>query len=454
MSLTDKDIDQLFREAANSAPQVEFKEAYWDEMNDFLDQEQKNKRGIYSMLSIGILALIGIGSLLLIPNQNKYNNGTLAENIDTPTFRSSDNLFAIDANDKHTKISKRVDEKSSFTSSELDQVDEVKMAVTNKVVASRTITRKSAQASRKPLQQSNAPSLSIPSKSYLSTDKVDKHERRKIETVSVPLVSIDKTNDASVSNPETSANTATSSVLNSEQTENTQIERLSINSPSYLTNSFSNNANGIGDLINAKTLETLKDRLYVELGAGLADNYNDELSGRSMVFNGAINYEFRKNWLRVRTGIGANLTTNVNITYHNAAKVYDFGSRNSSNELVYKDLYDLYLPIEIGAYFNKVSFGVGYKYNFLNHSRAEFSTYDDGGLVENGVYYGLTEGLKENTSSAYFFIERNISGRVDLGIKMGTYLNSRASLSDQFELIGENIDPKYGFVYLKYNFRK
>ncbi|SFT53767.1 hypothetical protein SAMN05216474_1163 [Lishizhenia tianjinensis] len=447
MSLTDKDIDQLFRDAANSAPQVEFKEAYWDEMNAFLDQEEKGKRGIYSMLSVGILALIGIGSLLLIPNQNKYSDGTVAEQVDA-LIATPQNVVAMNAAQQNSTSA--VKKNNAQTTSTL--------AITKTASSSNEET--AVESSENVVLNTKSKKTSVFNTNALTDQMLASSAIAKENTTVVNVKdekAVEETTQV-VKNKELSTPTQNAqpillkATLDPFANLSKKIDRLSVKEPGSLASSFGNSS--ASSLIDFKNIQRLKDRLYIELGAGISDNYNDAIAGRSFVYNGALNYEFRKNWFRVRTGVGVNITTQSNITYTTYAKIYDFGSRNSSNELVYKELYDLYLPIEIGASFNKVSFGVGFKYNFLNHSRAEFRTYQDGALEEEGVYYGLTEGLKQNTSSAYFFVERNLFNRVDLGIKMGTYLNSRAALTEQFDMVGQDINPKYGFVYLKYNFRK
>lgn len=451
MNLTDKDIDKLFRDAANSAPKVEFKDAYWDEMNAFLDQEEKSKRGIYSMLSIGILALIGVGSLLLIPNQNKYNVDVLANRVNSFTQGPKETL-AMNANTKATNVS-QVNTQTSPAVITSKETQVVSTPTANKEVKTKNATSSiSSSVSTTDVTASNQ-----------ANGKSD-NVQNSIQRLST-LKTLKTVNNNS--NSETEANT----VLAATEAKEAPAKNFIATNRTNLLSAIGNNvgqlpfsaaskpnlgsdANTIGDLAKIKSLIRLKDRLYVELGVGLMDNYNDAIAGRSYTYSGALNYEFRKDWFRLRTGVGVSMATNVNLTYTTSAKIYDFGSRNSSNELIYKDLYDVYVPIELGASFKKVSFGLGYKYNFLNHSRAEFRTFNDGALKEEGVYYGLTEGLKQNTSSAYFFIERNLFGNVDLGIKMGTYLNSRAALTEMFDMVGQDMNPKYGFVYLKYNFRK
>ncbi|MDX1445085.1 hypothetical protein [Lishizhenia sp.] len=456
MSLTDKDIDQLFREAANSAPQVEFKDAYWDEMNAFLDQEEKSKRGIYSMLSVGILALIGIGSLLLIPNQNKYDNSVVAEKLDT-FVSTPDNIVALKAAKLKENTSKQ-EVKTAFNKKEArNSITSVNGEKKSILTTQSAVENTNKQVSIKEDKPENFTSPFISAKETSKNEKLSAIAIPEKEITQVQKLTTQETN-TNTNKVDVSENVSPKPVLLKPVADpfanfGKSIERLHVDDQGPLSQTFNPNAD-LSNLLDFKNLQRLKDRMYVELGVGISDNYNSSIAGRSFVYNGALNYEFRKNWLRVRAGIGANLTTNANITYTTDAKIYDFGSRNSSNELVYKELYDLYLPLEIGASFKKVSFGVGFKYNFLNHSRAEFRTYQDGALDEEGVYYGLTEGLKQNTSSAYFFVERNLFSRVDLGIKMGTYLNSRATFTEQLDMVGPNITPKYGFVYLKYNFRK
>lgn len=448
MKLSDKNIDQMFRDAANSAPEVEFKDAYWDEMNAFLDLEEKNKRGIYSMLSFGILALIGVSSLFLVPNENKINQ---------EVFASTVNNFVKDNN-------------------------------VNTLVASKSTIQKTVNSENIVNNDNNAQFAKNTSATLVSNNELDKTSNNAVKRATVSNIeNSDVQNDYSKSlNNIKPSNNSSSSFVQTQKAKNIEFNKFRrqqglVKSPIFSSSEkLENNSNELDNisekisnlpfnseeslaaqtpsvhnaLLSHKMLQRLKDRVYLELGAGLIQDYNSQIEGRSFTFNAAINYEMRKDWFRLRTGVGANINTNTNITYRTEAKIYDFGSRVSSNELIYKDLYDFYIPLEIGASFKSVTFGLGYRYNFLNHSKSEFNTYADGILKEQGTYYGLTEGLKENTSTAYMFIERKLIDRIDLGIKMGTYLNSRTTQSEEFIMQGENIKPTYGFVYLKLNLNK
>src|SRR5690554_7796996 len=95
------------------------------------------------------------------------------------------------------------------------------------------------------------------------------------------------------------------------------------------------------------------------------ENYKTSRPYESGLIDLSLNLEGNFNGIILRTGVGAQHTSNADLILSKKAKVYGFGVTRHQRDLSYQSLFDLYIPLEFGYRINATSFGVGVQANYL-----------------------------------------------------------------------------------------
>ena len=87
MNLNDKNIDQVFRDAAQNSDAPRYDHSYWKEVNSILNNEDKRKRGFILWSVAGsIIAALLVSSLFIV--NDKEADLLVADNIDSSINQS------------------------------------------------------------------------------------------------------------------------------------------------------------------------------------------------------------------------------------------------------------------------------------------------------------------------------------------------------------------------------
>jgi hypothetical protein len=143
-----------------------------------------------------------------------------------------------------------------------------------------------------------------------------------------------------------------------------------------------------------------KWNLYMDLGMGLGqspiqDNTFGSNLTKSLNFGIGITYK-PSNWI-FSAGFDLNTTQFNNLLIRERVKVYGFGVTNFENELVYKSIYQLNLPIQIAYQKNNHMFTVTLNPSYLVSTKMEYQSVSNNEVIVENTMYGYRKGLKSWT---------------------------------------------------------
>ena len=124
MSLEDKHIDELFRNAANQSKAPEYQASYWLEMEAMLNASKKQRKGFMAWSSFGVLLMIALVSILItaVPSEVKYSKLSIDVH---PEISETDLLYT--------------------TPTTIEDIEEVSNSLTPSVIATQSILGKTQQ---------------------------------------------------------------------------------------------------------------------------------------------------------------------------------------------------------------------------------------------------------------------------------------------------------------------
>jgi hypothetical protein len=190
--------------------------------------------------------------------------------------------------------------------------------------------------------------------------------------------------------------------------------------------------------------------IYGKVSGGLMENYKTSKPYGSGLVDISLNLEMNFDGLLLRTGIGAQHTSNADLIVSQRAKVYGFGVTNHQNDLSYQSLFDLYIPLELGYKINATSFGIGAQVNYLLSTGMDLNLYENQNLVNTQKYYGSTDGLNTFSTQGYVWMEHQFNSRFSIGLKIGTNISGRIK-DDAYFNQSSTTNPIYGQVSLRFN---
>ncbi|PHR48098.1 MAG: hypothetical protein COA32_06115 [Fluviicola sp.] len=422
MNLNDKNIDQLFRDAAQNSDAPRYDHSYWNEVNSMLNNEDKRKRG-FLLWSIGgsvIVALL-VSTLFVVNNQN------------------SDVQLADGSSDKSINSGLSISEKNKTVQAGKSQINIDKTNTTNNNISEYPT----------PLAETNTlidSGNNTPSTSKTNKGLMDKGSIKTENTKQLPL------NDRAERNGDTKENPASDAIKKENTTKSGLDENYIVESLSpkivYLSSPEISK-----ELLPFKLQNNKLLKVYTKLSAGLMENYETSRPFQSSLFDLSLNLEFDKDQVLFRTGLGLQATSGADLVVSQRAKVFGFGLTTYQNNLSYQSLYDLYIPIEVGYSLNNTSFGFGTQLNYLLNTTMNYESLENNNVVEKDKFKGFKEGLNSFTAQGYIWLEQKISNRFVAGIKIGTSLNSRINEGRYFNE-SATTNPLYGQLTLRYNLTK
>lgn len=398
MSLNDKELDDFFRDAAQKIPVPAYSSAYWNEFESKLNSEQKKTIGSWAWFSAGSVVVAALCSLLFIGN-NQKDNWVVKNDESTIYNKAGQNNYAL-----QTTLNKKINiTRTSFEEdSTLNEENLFQKKNHTRVTQNRTTN-------------SNNTSTNVVNKSIqLSNEELAK-------TIS-PL------------------NTQKSSIYEDNHGDNLTVKKLN----KTLT---STNATSLKNVLGKNKAW----RFYTQLNLGVSESYNTS-GGRSFTGDVSINTQRSFQKVVIRSGLGIAITTNSDISFYDRTKVYGFSSNLYTRQLSYGNLYEVYIPLELGGQLKGYTFGAGLKTNYLLGTSLDFSSFENEEVVLDESYRNIREGLDDFSFSGYIFVDKVLTERIYLGAKIGSMLTDRFSKENTFEARDYHKNSLFGQVYLKVNF--
>lgn len=456
MNAQNDNLDQLFRDAAQSEKAPLYDDAYWAEMNAMLDQRGNKKRGLIYWTLGGTVAAVSLLVLLFGINNQKatalYTQSELQDTqIEKITENTSSSVKTIAATEKVNaqKEESNIQTKESTiptNSNASNTITDTKSSASNQKNNTNTpssIERNSIVQPNKDLDQNLGENF-IPNKQKTidsANEEVDvknevieenvalQESRLATESISEDEPTLTETSEETVALNEI----AMLPILQRSALETSEIERLKF--------------------MDLKYNPATRIKLYAKLSGGVMENYKTSRPFESGLVDFSINIEANLKNLLIRSGLGVQMTSNADLIVSQRAKVYDFGVSSVQNDLSYQTLFDLYLPVEFGYKYKSTSFGIGIQLNYLMNTKMDLNRYENTKLTASEKIYGNTNGLNRFSTQGYLWLEQGITSRFSLGLKIGTNISGRIKEGKYFNN-SATTNPIYGQISLRYNIFK
>jgi len=415
MNINNKNIDQIFKDAAHAEKAPEYNPVYWEEMSAILDaKDAKRKRFVYWTIS-GASVFVLLLSILFTVNYKDVKETTVLNEIrKVEQSLPKETHSEVEYNNTTSKEKEvNIAENNSFSN---EKVQDLPQTESNNRIENQFF-QSFAEAGKESVLKSSNPQFFDNSNIDLVDDEVDKS----IETKPTKAQDV-----------------------------NWDINKLS---PLQITSIEENTSRKFQpSLFEPKPRPSYS--LYAKVSFGLMENYKTSRPFESGLFDLSLNFEVNTNNLLIRAGVGAQQTSNADLIVSHRKKVYDYGIVEVQSDLSYQGLWDIYIPLELGYKYRKTAFGVGVQANYLISTTMNLNVYENHKLTSSEWFTGKKNGLKSFSTQAYLWLEHSLTPRIALGLKVGTNISGRLVKNSNYFNNSSTTNPIYGQLALRFNILK
>ncbi|HLW38922.1 MAG TPA: hypothetical protein VKX31_00930 [Brumimicrobium sp.] len=411
--MNQKDIDQLFRDAAHAEKAPQYDNAYWEEMNVLLHKKDaKRRKAIYWMLAetsvLVLFLLIVFTAYKPSPEKGQY-------------VQEAERSFPLE----------------SSTNSE-------------KTASKKLIEKKEIQYSEKQVEKEQVEEIS---NEHLRQEEINEKLKNKVASTAI------RKNDIAshtLALPQNNSSFVDEKMLaNKEEDvvkEEDIVKTYSL-SPFYVVKLQENSIQRL-----RYSEQEYKPRpsyaLYAKTSIGVMENYKTSRPFESGLFDFSLNFESNLNNVLIRVGLGTQYTSNADLIVSQRKKVYDYKIIEVQSDLSYQGLLDIYIPLELGYQFRSTSFGIGIQANYLLSTTMNLSIYEDLELKSTERFTGKKNGLNAFSTQSYLWLEQSLTPRIALGLKVGTNISGRLVKNSDYFNNSSTTNPIYGQLSLRFNILK
>ncbi|MBI1838072.1 MAG: hypothetical protein HYR91_12485 [Flavobacteriia bacterium] len=390
MSWEDKDIDKLFQEATENQ-KFEFKDEFWEEMEQMLPQKKSNKKLIYFWWSsLGIVAVSFTAIFLFIPSRNHQINH---QNI--LTHHTKENIKQLSSTLKIEKTIKRT-VKNTFESVNTANFNNNKNQINKKRILDNKTTFSSV-LDRNQVVINNQ-------------ENVLEHQLEDFASTSVDCV--------------------------------------------LPLRYFSNSYQELTFTKQKENLRKNKTNIYFEVGylKGQSPIISTE-KGSNFTDAFAFGVGLVKSKSKWNYSFGVNLLTQSysNLYINDRAKVYGFGVQNFEKNVDYKHLYQIDFPLYLDYKINKNIFNLGFSSSVLLSSKVNYELLMDKKIQEKESVYGYNEGLRKLNFKVSIRYAYHLNYNFQIGLGLQYQLLS--SLNENVFTGIENHHPVNAQIFIKRTLR-
>lgn len=404
MSKENKNIDQLFSDAALSEKAPHYDSAYWAEMNTMLNARDAKKRAFifWAIGGSAAFAVLFISLFTLNMDNSLEEKRYVSEELNL-------NIENINLSERMISSPERVGGNLNIERNSLNQTEVKGEVLANKQNQTKT-----------------------------QTDRQNDHEflfQNNVKELATIVDNVSNSNDA-----------------RNEQRPSPEIDKTEVNLELSLPLiavyqlTQRNTAEIVRSTFNLK--ESPKYTLYTKFSGGLMENYKTSRPYESGLFDLSLNLEINMNHVLFRTGLGTQLTTNADLIVSQRKEINEIIVVKLQKDLSYQSLVDIYIPIEFGYQLNNTSFGVGAQVNYLLTTSMDLNNYENKVLVNTEKQYRNKDGLNKFSTQGYLWIEQRFTPMISLGLKTGTNISGRIKDGAYFNE-SATTNPIYGQISLK-----
>ncbi|MCE3295990.1 MAG: hypothetical protein K0R65_1704 [Crocinitomicaceae bacterium] len=447
MSWTDDEIDALFKEIPTQHKPSPFQDSFFDEIEHLLPKKRR-KTGLFWVLGSALVALM----TTFIYSDALPGKTQLADSKLTGTLNPGQKLTAslntlspLNENENQNETAGSTAGKQGADAGQNEFTYTKQTRKANKPATANTnntqpVSRSSQQSSgEQPAEATDDLSLS------------GSHETAALES---------RNEDEGVHvNPDESSKLSEENEGVNGRTDDTQqrpefispliTSRLSLLAPQYFNTDSEKQ-------IQALYLPMLhrKHFLTVEAGAGFTENFikMENSSQRPMpTASLGLSYQYRTKGLYYSAGFNwMNFSPNsLNLTRE--SKVYGFEANQYSQNIDYKWITMMEMPLTVGKRFRNSGVSLGISPSLVLGSMVDFTKTQNGNVTERSTIYGNMLGLKQYAASVNIAYDLQIARNLDFGVKISNMLLNPL---DETRFIGQlNKNPFQAQVTLKKHFR-
>ncbi|HLV43095.1 MAG TPA: hypothetical protein VKY37_12510 [Brumimicrobium sp.] len=435
MSIDNKNIDQMFSDAAHSQKAPQYDSAYWAEMNAMLNAKDAKKRGfiLWALGGSALFAALFLSLFILnmdfTPTQERIAKTSSYDEFISDKTETRNTTIT----DQNKSVEKDVSAATEIESKETGKHTKESYVETNR---SNNINEKDNKENFTLKAQSNVS----------STDDLDRNVQSNNQDVLSKTSNIDERNANNNEQIEHLNDLVKDNQLNDNTERSEEISTLPFEQKNMLSQ------DDAGNLFESKVKyrPTPNFVLYAKIGGGLMENYKTSRPYESGLADLSMNIEMKLNNILLKSGIGVQHTSSADLILSQTAKVYGFGLTRHQNDLSYQSLFDVYIPLEFGYRINATSFGIGVQANYLLTTGMDLNHYENNNLVGTEKYFGSSNGLNKFSTQGYLWMEHQLTNRLSLGVKVGTNISGRIK-DDSYFNQSSTTNPIYGQFTLRFN---
>jgi hypothetical protein len=406
MNWEDKDIDDLFREAADSA-QFEYNDAYFEAIDAQLPL--RKRRALWIWFSVLIVALTAGGLWIFtettLPIDEKQISKTDKENLTESQVSAKETSAA----NEQTENDREAD--SGFGDAERMEQPQVKQEGIMKSVI---------------ISQSNQEEIFVLTDEEIRLED-NRFENNRFEENSIVSEEVTVINDDPIS----------SSVNEAEITQVELGEEVIINASHDLA-------------ILSPGLKP-RNSIFIEAAAGLGQSYIRSVengANRMANYSLLVGYSCQRGTWSYRAGAGLNHKTFNNLNIADRSEIYGFGLTTYENSYSFSSLTSAQLNFGVNYQIRKHQIGLGLNLQIPVSPRITFSEYQNGELAASGSAF-VDRSFFRTTIEPELNYAFSLNKRFDLGMKIHAPILNPIN-SDR--ITGERAAlPINGQVLLKWN---
>lgn len=419
MNLNDENIDQLFRKSAENVKAPEYSDAYWAEMNQMIDAEEKNRKRLMIWTFFGTIGAALVALLLFFNNETTNLNSSyqISENSNPAQNEASDAIT------NHSSASADFSQKKIDPNQDLTSIDGNSKTL-NKIEVEKYSPKIDKKASK------TNKTFNLSSNNSNKTEGFDKVINQKTKNNSKKVL----------------VNAKNKTFISTES--NIAIQKL----PAKLIG-FETSSETEENLIPPKNISNqLHVSYHAEAAFGVSESYqNNTTSPWRFSVSGLARLEYGQ--LVVNTGIGVQVESPANLQVTERAKVYGFGLKNYENTLNYKSFTQVFIPLEVGFKSNNSTFGVGGQFHSIVGTRMSLTSKVNQEITAKKDFNNQMAGLNRFSGNFYLFIDQQLTDKISAGVRVGSAIGSRIADSHYFNSV-TNDQPIFGQITLKYQLFK
>ncbi len=450
MSWTDDELDALFKEIPSQLKPAPFQDSFFDEIEPLLPQK-RSKKGLFWVLGSTLIALV---STFIYTGPAADQTASVAQEntvsgltFDTPAVQTATHSNpGIKAKPANALPANHVGQAatSAYYDPDFEPVYLPPLASNSGISHVNADVEPAELSENKPAGQE----LAEVKNPVLLSNEIRTNNGGQAET------------DLNPAQEESIAREQKPEHENPEAEDNTGLAKTEFISP-YIDATLATLGAGFFRSDSEREIQALylpamyrKHFLTLEAGAGFTENFikMENSSQKPMpTANLGLSYQYRTKHLFYAAGLNwMNFSPN-SLTLNRRSKVYGFEVNHYSQDIDYKWITMLEMPLSIGKRFKNQSLSVGFAPALVLGSMVDFTETENGQLTKNGRIYGNMLGMKHYAATLSLAYDLRIARNLDLGLKVSNLI---VNPLDAKPFVGElNKNPFQAQITIKKHFR-